>query len=136
MSTINNENYNGATIVLVGRAGGPAKPPAFDKDGTSGVLELSVAVDQGYKKNGEWVDTGTAWYTYKAAGSYADNLRPIGKGDKVRIDEAKLETREFTRKDESIGQQFVLSYGSIEVLESKSGAAPAAADAYGDDTPF
>ena len=135
MSNINPENYQGATVVIVGSAGGPAKAPAYDKDGTSGVLELSVAVGQGYKKDGAWVDTGTTWYTYKAAGSYADNLRGIGKGDKVRIDEAKLETREFTRKDESIGQQFLLSYGSIEVLESKSGAGPAAPTA-SDDSPF
>ena len=122
MTGINPNNYEGASITLVGRAGGPAQPPAYDKDGTKGVLELSVAVSQGYKKDDQWVDTGTAWYVLSAAGSYADVFREVGKGDKVRLDDGKLEVREFDRKDGTKGQQFTVKYGTLVILEKKDAA--------------
>jgi len=148
MSEINPGNYDGVNVTIVGRAGGPAQFPAYDKEGAKGVLELNVAVSQGYKKGDDWVDTGTTWYTYTAAGDYANVLREVGKGDKVRIDNARLETREFKRKDESVGQQFTVRFGELTIIEAKgNGGAPAAAattadvwntpaGGFADETPF
>lgn len=128
MTDINPNNYEGANITLVGRAGGEAKSPAYDRDGSKGVLELSIAVGQGYKKDDQWVDTGTTWYIYSAAGEYAEPLKAVGKGDKVRIDNARLETREFTRKDETKGQSFDVKFGTLTILEAKSAAPDASAE--------
>ena len=128
---INENNYEGANVTIVGRAGGEAKPPAYDKDGSKGILELSIAVSQGYKKDGEWVDTGTAWYVHTAAGEHAEVLAQVGKGDKVRLDDAKLEYREFTRKDDTVGQQFATKFGTLTILESKSAAAAPAEESGG-----
>jgi single-stranded DNA-binding protein len=129
---VNENNYEGANVTIVGRAGSEARNPAYDKDGTRGILEVGVAVSQGYKKDGEWVPTGTTWYTYTASGDHADTLRTVKKGDKVRIDDARLETREFERGDGSKGQAFEVRFGAFKILESKtSGPAPV-----GDDTPF
>ena len=119
MST-NENNYIGATITLVGYASVPARPPAYDKDGSKGVLELSIPVNEGYKKDGEFVQTGTTWYTYSAAGDYADALKAISKGDKLRIDDAKQEVREYTDKDGAKQKGISLRYGTMSVLESKS----------------
>jgi single-stranded DNA-binding protein len=120
MSDVNPNNYEGASVTLVGRAGGPAQAPRYDKDGTSGVLELSIAVSQGYKKGDEWIDTGTTWYVHSAVGEYADILREVEKGDKVRLDDARLETREFDRKDGSKGQAFNTRFGTLTIIEKKS----------------
>ena len=118
MST-NENNYVGASITLVGYVSNPARPPAYDKDGSKGVLELSIPINEGYKKDGEFVQTGTTWYTYSAAGEYADALRELAKGDKVRIDDAKQEVREYTDRDGAKQKGISLRYGSIKVLESK-----------------
>lgn len=114
----NPNNYDGATVTIVGRAGGDAEFPPYDKSGERGVSQVRIAVGQGYKKDGEWVDTGTAWYT--VTGRTGD-IGHVRKGDKVRVDDARLETREFTRKDNSIGQAFETRFGTVTVLESKSG---------------
>jgi len=116
----NPNNYDGATVTIVGRAGGERQTRTFD-NGNS-VSELSIAVGQGYKdRDGNWKDTGTAWYTLSANGDYAaDNWPEVGRGDKLRVDDARLEVREFKRKDGSTGQQFVLRYGTLTVLEKKS----------------
>ena len=119
MNNINPNNYDGANITVVGRAGG--EPQRKDFNGGGSISELSIAVSQGYKKDGEWVDTGTTWYTLTASGDYAaDNWPVVGKGDKVRVDDGRLETREFTRKDGSTGQQFQIRFGTLTVVESKS----------------
>lgn len=119
--SINPNNFIGATVTLVGHAGADAENPAYDKEGTRGLKQLRVAVGQGYKdKNtGEWKDTGTAWYTVTGR---TEDLAHIGRGDKVRVDEARLEVREFQRKDGTTGQSFETSFGSITVLESKGSA--------------
>lgn len=115
----NQNNYEGATITLVGRAGADAENPAYDKEGSRGVKQVRVAVGQGYKNKdtGEWVDTGTTWYTVTGR---ADDIGHVRKGDKVRLDDARLETREFDRKDGSKGQAFETRFGTLTVLESKS----------------
>lgn len=128
MNDINPNNYEGANITIVGRAGGEKNVHFFENG--NGIADISVAVGQGYKKDGEWVDTGTTWYRITASADHAaDNWPEVGKGDKVRIDGGRLETREFDRKDGSKGQSFEVRWGEITVLESKS--APAS-----DDRPF
>jgi len=117
----NPNNYPGATVTLVGWASGPAKPPAYNKDGSKGILELSVPITEGYKKDGEFVKTGTTWYSISAAGEYAEALKGINKDDKVRIEDAKQEVREY----ESNGEKKLgisLRYGTITVLERGAGA--------------
>ena len=125
----NPNNYDGATVTLVGRAGADAEFPPYDKQGERGFSQVRVAVSQGYKKNDEWVDTGTTWYTVSGR---TEDIGHVSKGDKVRLDDARLETREFERKDGTTGQAFETRYGNLTVLESKGGSSPAA-DA---DTPF
>jgi single-stranded DNA-binding protein len=121
----NPNNYEGATITLIGRAGADAEFPAYDKEGTRGVSQVRVAVGQGYKKDGAWVDTGTVWYTVTGR---TEDIGHVRKGDKVRLDDARLEAREFQRKDNTTGQAFETKFGVLEVLESKSDG--------GGDTPF
>ncbi len=124
--SINPNNYDGANITVVGRAGGPYQVKKFDSG--SSVAELSIAVGKGYKRDGEWVDQGTDWYTLTATEDYAEHNWPeVGKGDKVRVDEARFETKAFDRKDGSHDKQLTLRYGTLTVIESKSAA--------GDDAP-
>jgi hypothetical protein len=118
----NENNYIGATLTLVGYASAEARSPAYDKDGSKGILEISIPVNEGYKKDGEFVQTGTTWYTYSAAGDYAAALSAIQKGDKLRIDEAKQEIREYEDKNGVKQKGISLRYGSLTVLESKSSA--------------
>lgn len=124
MSDINPNQYQGASVVLVGYASGPAQPPAYDKEGTKGVLELRIPIGEGYKKDGVWVDTSTTWYSYSAAGEHADKLRAVQKGDKVRIDDAKQEVREYTDREGKVQKGITLKFGTLTILEasgSKSG---------------
>lgn len=128
MST-NPNNYIGATSTVVGYAAGPARAPRYDKDGTSGVLEVAIPINEGYKKDGEFVQTGTTWYTYSAVGDYANNLKAIQKGDKIRIEDAKQEVRTY-EKDGATIPAIGLRYGTLTVLESKSGSAEDAAPVF------
>lgn len=127
--TINPNNYDGATVTLVGRAAAAAEFPAYDKSGERGFSQVRIAVGQGYKdkSSGEWVDTGTVWYTVQGR---TEDLSAIGKGDKVRVDEARLEAREFDRKDGTKGQAFETKFGTVSIIESKSGGSAA------EDAPF
>lgn len=140
MTEVNPNNYDGATVTIVGRAGG--EPQRKDFQSGSSIEELSVAVSQGYKKGDEWVDTGTTWYTLTATADYASDHWPhVGKGDKVRVDNARQETREFTRRDGTTGLQITLKFGTLSVVSRKdSGQAEAPAeDAFagaGADTPW
>jgi single-strand DNA-binding protein len=125
----NDNNYTGIHLDnIVGVAGGPKTVRNFDNGGSQ--AELSVAVSQGYKnkQTQEWVDTGTAWIRVKATGDYADQNWPeVGKGDKVRINGGRLETREFDRADGTKGQSFELVYGEVQILVAKN--APAEVEA-------
>lgn len=129
MSNINANNYTGVNAVIVGRAAAPAENPPYDKTGSRGFQQIRVAVDQGYKKDGEWVETQTLWITYTAR---SEDLGHVQKGDKVRLDEVKLEAREFERKDGSIGQAFEARFGTVTVLESAGGGSTGGSE----DTPF
>lgn len=121
MSEVNPSNYVGASTTVVGYAGGPVKVKEFQGGGS--VAELSISVGQGYKKDGDWVDTGTTWYTLAAAPDYAsDNWPQVGTGDKVRVDDAKQETRTFKRKDDTEGLQITLKFGTLSVVEAKEPA--------------
>lgn len=114
----NPNNYDGATVTLVGRAGADSEFPAYDKEGTRGLSQVRVAIGQGYKdKNtNEWKDTGTVWYTVTGR---TDDIGHVRKGDKVRLDDARLEAREFERKDGTTGQAFETRFGTLTVLEVK-----------------
>lgn len=118
----NEQNYTGIHVDnVVGTAGGDVQFKNFD-NGNS-VAELSIAVNQGYrnKQTNEWVETGTTWLRILASGDYADNnWPPVHKGDRVRVDGGRLETREFDRKDGTKGQAFEIRFGALSVVESKS----------------
>jgi len=115
----NPNNYLGATTTIVGYASGEVKNPMYDPSGAKGVKQLSVPVNQGYKKDGEWVQTGTQWYDYEAFGDAADLLvdMSIEKGDKVRIEDAKQETREFTNAKGETKLGITLKFGTVTILE-------------------
>lgn len=128
MNDINPQNYDGANVTVVGRAGGPVNVKEFASG--SSIAELSIAVGQGYKKGEEWVDTGTTWYTLTATADYAaDNWPVIGKGDKVRVDNARQETREYERKQGGAGLQITLKFGTLSVIQAKGEGTPVAAGA-------
>lgn len=119
----NENNYPGIEATIVGWAAGPARTPAYDKDGTSGVLEVSIPLNEGYKKNGEFVKTGTTWYTYSGAGDFAQNvLANIQKGDKIRVDGAKQEVRTYQDREGNEKLGITLKFGDFTVLESAGGS--------------
>ncbi len=117
MSNINTNNYTGPNAVIVGNA---AAPWEVKQVGSSELAELTVYVGKGYKKGDQWVDQGSDKYTLQATSDYAsDNWPEVGKGDKVRIDDAKLTARVYKKQDGEPGVDLQLRYGSIVVLEAK-----------------
>jgi single-stranded DNA-binding protein len=123
----NPQNYSGITVTLVGRAGSDSEFPPYDKIGERGISQVRVAVDQGYKdkNSGEWVEKPPVWITVTGR---TDDIGHVKKGDKVRLDDARLEAREFKRKDDTTGQAFETRFGTLIVLESSGGPTS--------DTPF
>lgn len=117
----NENNYIGVNTTIVGYAASDARFPAYDKEGTKGVLEVSIPINEGYKRDGEFVQTGTTWYTLVAGGDAAADLKRIKKGDKVRVDDAKQEVREYTDREGNTKLGITLRFGKVTVLESKSG---------------
>lgn len=117
----------GAQITIVGWAASDARNPAYDKDGSKGVKEISIPLNEGYTKDGEFVQTGTSWYTYSAAGDYAAEVAKVRKGDKVKIEDGKLEVREYKDKEGNEKLGLSVRYGTLTILESKSDGAAAAA---------
>lgn len=118
MSENNPNNIKGANCTLVGYTATEARTPAYDKEGTSGVLEVSIPIDEGYMKDGEFVKQGTTWYTYLAHGQYAEPLKAIAKGSKVRVENAKQEVRTYTNKDGVEQLAINLRFGTIAVLDA------------------
>lgn len=132
MSEINPSNYPGATTILVGYAAGNPEYPPYDREGKRGFKQLSVAVNEGYKKDGEFVQTGTTWYRIeKHEDAWAE--LGVGKGDKIRLDGAKQEVREYQDKNGESKLGITLTYGDLTVLESKNGGSASDDDS---DTPF
>lgn len=118
MNNINPNNYPGITATVVGTAGGEARFPLYDKEGKRGRKEVSVAVGHGYRdKDGNWQDTSTTWVSYEAGGDYVATLEEVRKGDKIRLDEVKFETRLYKNKDgeEKIG--VTATFGTLTILE-------------------
>jgi single-stranded DNA-binding protein len=116
---VNENNYLGANATVVAYAASDARPPAYDKSGERGILEVSLPVNEGYKKDGEFVKTGTSWYVYSGAGEFAENvLAGVKKGDKIRVEDAKQEVREYQDKDGNTKLGITLRYGTFTVLES------------------
>lgn len=119
MSDINPKNYEGASVVIVGSAGGPVEVVNFPKGGSQ--AQLSIAVGKGYKKGDEWVDQGTDWYTLTATEDWArDNWPDVQTGDKVRVDDARLELKGFIKKDGEPGVDATLRYGTLVIVSSKA----------------
>lgn len=116
----NENNYPGATLTLIGWTASDARPPAYDKDGSRGILEISVPLNEGYtpKDGGEFVKTSTTWYQYTASGEYAEALRNIPKGSKVKIEGAKQEVRSYKDREGNEKLGIGLRFGTITVLES------------------
>lgn len=125
---VNENNYIGATLTLVGYAAGDPEYPPYDKEGKRGFKQLSVPVNEGYKKDGEFVKTGTTWYRVE---KHQDDWETLGvqKGDKVRIDNAKQEVRAYknAKGEDTLG--ITLSYADVTILESSGGSPDS-------DTPF
>lgn len=118
--TINGNNYISADLTLVGYLASDLRKPAYLKNNDSrDVLSFSIAINEGYKKDGEFIQTGTTWYNYEAAAAGADMLRDlgIGKGDKVRIDGARQAVREYEDKDGNARLGITLTFGDVTVLE-------------------
>lgn len=62
------------------------------------VLEFSIAIDNSYQKDGEWVNNSHFFYC-KCFDKVAESVvRRFAKGDKVQIT-GKLTTEKFTPKD-------------------------------------
>lgn len=120
--TINPDNRIGVSTTIVGYAATDPRSPAYDRDGTKGILEVPIAHNEGYSKDGEFVKTGTTWYAVTAGGDAANDLKRIKKGDKIRIDDAKQEVREF----ESGGEKrlgITLRFGKVTILSSSAASA-------------
>lgn len=119
--TTNEKNYPGATVTLVGWVAGEARNPAYDKDGAKGIKEISIPVNEGYPDgNGGFTKTGTTWYTVSAFGEYAAELSALKKGDKVRVEDAKQEVREYKDKDGNVKLGITLKFGKIIVLDKSA----------------
>lgn len=128
---VNDNNYIGATLTLVGYAAGDPEYPPYDKEGKRGFKQLSIANTEGYKKDGEFVKTGTTWYRVE---KHQDDWATLGvqKGDKVRIDNAKQEVRAYKNAKGEDALGITLSYADVTILESAGGVS-ASDDS---DTPF
>lgn len=100
---------------IIGRAAAPAEKK-FNGD----LTELRIAVGHRKQTNGEWVDNGTSWVTYKANGEYGAALDAVGKGDLVEIVDAALEAREYESKSGNKGLALEARFGKLNILERKS----------------
>ena len=125
---VNENNYVGSNATVVGVAGGEWQVRELGSSGYS-QAELSIAVGKGYKnkETGEWVDQGTDWYKLVATPDYAsDNWPEVGPGDKVRVDEARLEARTYNKNDGTAAVELRLQYGSLSVVSKKETATASA----------
>jgi len=118
MNAINPNNYIGISATLVGYVAVDPRFPAYDPEGKRGIKEIAVAHNEGYKRDGQFTKTGTTWYQITGRAEDIDGLG-IGKGDKIRVDDAKQEVREYKNRDGEDKLGITLSFGQITILESK-----------------
>jgi single-strand DNA-binding protein len=72
------------------------------------VLDLRVASTARLKRNGEWFDGDTTWYTVTVWREQADNvLRSVHKGDPVIV-HGRLRTDVYTRQDGESASKLVI----------------------------
>lgn len=116
-----------ATVTIVGNVGQVRSK--FDGQ----LAEVTVAVGKGYKdKNTDtWVDQGTDWYTVIARGDFTAPLLDLQPGDRVKVEDGKLEHREYAKNDGSTGINYEINFGTVVVLERKADRAPVGAAAGG-----
>lgn len=112
-----------ATATIVGTVG--SVQSKFDGAQT----EVSIAVGKGYKDKStqEWVDKGTDWYTFITRGEWQSQVQALDlqPGDRVEVVDAKLEHREYEKRDGKPGIACDLNFGTLEVLERKADRASA-----------
>lgn len=116
-----------ATVTIVGNVG--RSESKFDGK----LTETTVAVSKGYKDKttDQWVDQGTDWYTFITRGDWQSSVADIGPGDRGKIEDAKLEHREYQKNDGSTGIAYELNFGTITVLEKKGERQTASSGASG-----
>lgn len=122
----NEKNFIGATTTIVGYVAVDPRYPAYDKEGSRGYKQVTVALNEGYKpKGGEFVKTGTTWYDIEL---HEDEVSKLGieKGDKIRVDDAKQEVRTYKNKEGEEKLGITLKFGEITILESAQPAQGAA----------
>lgn len=122
---------SGIRANIVGNVGRAAEDKFDGK-----LTEVSIAVDHGYKKDGEWVKSGTTWVTYAASGDWAAPLRELAVGDRVELEDVAVETRTYDKADGSSGMQVTARFGTITILDRKAdrdGGSSASAEATWDD---
>lgn len=116
-----------ATITIVGNVG------RIEQKFDGQLTEVSVAVSKGYKDKNtqQWVDQGTDWYVFITRGEWQSSVASISSGDRVKIEDAKLEHREYQKNDGTHGVRYELTFGTITVLEAKAERQTASAGASG-----
>lgn len=106
---------------------GTVAAPAESKfDGNLHELRLAINHSKKDRDTGEYVQTGTTWLTYQANNEYGEALKAFTKGAQVKITDALIETREFTRKDGSQGLGVSARFGEIVENAPAKGAAESA----------
>lgn len=93
------------------------------------LTEVSVAVDHGYKKDGQWTKTGTTFVTYGASGDWAGPLHALAVGDRVELEDVALETRVYEKADGTKERAVSARFGTVTVLERKADRATSTAAA-------
>lgn len=107
-----------ATVDIVGTVG--RVESKFDGK----LTEVTIAVNKGYKDKTtqQWVDTGTDWYTHITRGDWQQQVHDLAlqPGDRVEVTQAKLEHREYEKRDGKPGIACDLNFGELTVLERKA----------------
>lgn len=118
MTDPNPNNYVGINATIVGYVAANPRPPAYDRQDERGIREIPIPINHGYRNNdGDWVDTSTTWVNYVAAGTGVELIENIRKGDKVKIEGARVETRQYEDKDGNARIGVDARFGTVTVLE-------------------
>lgn len=126
-----------ATVTVVGNVG------RVDSKFEGKQTEVTIAVGKGYKdkQTQEWVDKGTDWYTFITRGDWQASVQDLDlqPGDRVKVTDAKLEHREYEKRDGSPGIACDLNFGELVVLERKAdrdGGSAGGSSGFGGSTGF